>query len=235
MAKLNKTRTIAAALLGTAVLGAPITSFAQDFRTNSRTFTECKVDDRNNQVVGGLIGAVAGGVFGSQVAGNGARTEGSILGAALGAAAGAGIADDRRNCSTEAGFVQTGFNGSTSRTFGTTRVANNRTVTTGFNDRGFNNRGFNNRNIRTQTVSVGFSNRRIEQRLYKIDREIYAADAKIDTLVHEERLLKKKLRYTRNTRQIKYRLLEIDNKIDYLKDVKRDLKREARKLKSYKY
>ena len=87
MAKLNKTRTIAAALLGTAVLGAPITSYAQDFRTNSRNFTECKIDDRNNQVDGGLIGAVAGGVFGSQVAGNGARTEGSFLGAALGAAA----------------------------------------------------------------------------------------------------------------------------------------------------
>jgi len=112
MAKLNKTRTIAAALLGTAVLGAPITSFAQDFKTGSRSFAECKIDDKNNQVIGGLIGAVAGGVFGSQVSGNGARTEGSILGAALGAAAGAGIADDRRNCTTEArrGGFDTGFN-----------------------------------------------------------------------------------------------------------------------------
>ena len=36
MAKLNKTRTIAAALLGTVVLAAPVTSFAQDFRTTSK-------------------------------------------------------------------------------------------------------------------------------------------------------------------------------------------------------
>ena len=226
MAKLNKTRTIAAALLGTAVLGAPITSYAQDFRTNSRNFTECKIDDRNNQVVGGLIGAVAGGVFGSQVSGNGARTEGSIIGAALGAAAGATIADSRRNCKTEVGFTNT-----TSRNLGTTRVAGTRFVTTRLNDRSFNNRN----RVQVRTISYGHNNRLVTQKLNKIEREIYAADVKIEKLMHEEKLLKKKLRYARNTRQIKYRLLEIDDKIDYLKDLKRDLQRDARKLKVRKY
>lgn len=232
MAKLNKTRTIAAALLGTAVLGAPITSFAQDFRTTSNSYTECKTADRNNQVVGGLIGAVAGGVFGSQVSGNGARTEGSIIGAALGAAAGAGIADGSRNCSTEARRVQTGFNGSVStpRTLGTTRVAGNRIVTTGGS-----NRGFNNRTIGTQTVSYRNNSRRVEQRLYEIERDIKTANIKIEKLEYEERLLKKKLRNARNTRQIRFRLKEIDDKICYLKDEKRDLRREANKLTSRRY
>ncbi|MEP6342805.1 MAG: glycine zipper 2TM domain-containing protein [Maricaulaceae bacterium] len=235
MAKLNKTRTIAAALLGTAVLGAPITSFAQDFRTTSNSYSECKTADRNNQVVGGLIGAVAGGVFGSQVSGNGARTEGSIIGAALGAAAGAGIADGSRNCSTEARRVQTGFNSNVPRTIGTTRVATNRIVTTGVNNRGFNNRGFNNRSVGTQTVSYRNNSRRVEQRLYEIERDIKTANIKIEKLEYEERLLKKKLRNARNTRQIRFRLKEIDDKICYLKDEKRDLKREANKITSRRY
>ena len=37
MAKLNKTRTVAAALLGTLFLSAPIASHAQDFRTTSNS------------------------------------------------------------------------------------------------------------------------------------------------------------------------------------------------------
>ena len=230
MAKLNKTRTIAAALLGTAVLGAPITSFAQDFRSNSSSFVNCQTDTRNNQVVGGLVGAVAGGVLGSQIAGRGDRTEGSIIGAALGGVAGASIAGNQNNCNTRTGFVQTGFNSSRSQNFGTTtRFISNPVVT-----RSHSNRGFGSRTI-TQTASFGHSNRRIELRLNQIDREIYATDAKIEKLVHEEKLLKKKLRLTRNTRQIKYRLLEIDNKIALLKDCKHDLKLEARKLKGGRY
>ena len=37
MAKLNKTRTLAAALLGTLFLSAPITSYAKDFRSTSHS------------------------------------------------------------------------------------------------------------------------------------------------------------------------------------------------------
>jgi len=242
MAKLNKIRTIAAALLGTAVMGAPITSFAQDFRTNSRDFAECKVDDRNNQLVGGLIGAVAGGVFGSQVSGNGARTEGSILGAALGAAAGAGIADDARNCRREAGLTQArfdrGFAGN--RTVRTTRFADNRRR---FNDRGFrNNRGFNtNRGFRNdrgfnrRNVSYDRGLDRIERRLYQIDREIHATNIKIDKLKYKEDRLEKELSYAHNPRRIKRELISIDREIAYLKDCKRVLKREARSLRKKHY
>ena len=227
MAKLNKTRTIAAALLGTVVLAAPVTSFAQDYRTTSNGFDNCRVDNRNNQIVGGLIGAVAGGVFGSQVAGTGARTEGSYLGAALGAAAGVGIAGSQSNCRAT-GVTNAGFT--------TTRIANNsfgnnRVATTGFN----NNRGFNNSRVVTQTVSYGHTNRRIEQRLYQIDREIHTANLKIEKLEYEEIRLKKERRYARNTRGINSRLRDIDYKINVLKDCKRDLKREARNLKNGHY
>ena len=241
MAILNKTRTIAAVLLGTAVMGAPITSFAQDFRSNSSSFANCQIDNRNNQVVGGLVGAFTGGVLGSQIAGRGDRTEGSIIGAAIGAATGASITANQNNCNRRTGFVQTGFNSSGSRTLGTTtRVITTPVVTTGFNNRGFNNRGFGSsgfgsRTVRTQTASYGYNKRRIEQRLYEIDREIYATDVKIEKLVHEERLLKKKLCHAHNPREIKYRLLEIEKKIHVLKDCKRDLKLEARKLRGGKY
>lgn len=237
MAKLNTTRTIAAALLGTVVLAAPVTSFAQDFRTTSNGFENCRVDNRNNQVVGGLIGAVAGGVLGSQVAGTGARTEGSYLGAALGAAAGVGLASRQSDCRT----VGVSNAGLTTTRLANNRFGNNRVVTTGFNNRSFNNngrfnnRGFSNSGFGVQTVSYGHSNRRVEQRLYQIDREIHAANLKIEKLEYEEIRLKKEQRYAHNQRSINARLREIDYKINVLKDCKRDLKREARNLKSKRY
>ena len=83
MAKLNKTRTVAAALLGTIVLAAPVTSFAQDFRTVSNGFDNCRVDNRNNQIAGGVFGAVVGGVLGSQLSSRRARTGSTLLVPAL--------------------------------------------------------------------------------------------------------------------------------------------------------
>ncbi len=237
MAKLNKIRTIAAALLGTAVMGAPITSFAQDFRTNSRGFAECKVDDRNNQLVGGLIGAVAGGVFGSQVSGNGARTEGSILGAALGAAAGAGIADGARNCRTEAGLTRASFDNSrglNNRRVSTTRFAENRSrfSNRGFrNDRSFrNNRSFNRRNV---SYDRGLSH--IERRLVRIDKEIYATDVKIDKLNYEIGVLKDKRHHGHDSYRIDRKIKTLKDEVIYLKECKYALDREARLLRKKLY
>ena len=107
MAILNKTRTIAAALLGTAVLGAPITSFAQDYRTSSN-ISNCHVNN-NNQVAGGVIGAVIGGVIGSEVSNRGSRTGGTIAGATIGAIAGAAIAGSSNNCHSNVGYASPSY------------------------------------------------------------------------------------------------------------------------------
>ena len=54
-------------------------------------------NNRDDQVVGGLIGAGLGAVLGSQVAGSGARTEGSVIGALVGGLAGSQIAGSNSN------------------------------------------------------------------------------------------------------------------------------------------
>jgi len=51
MAKLNKTRMIAATLLGSLFLGAPITSYAQDFRSSNSINARVISSGFNNRVV----------------------------------------------------------------------------------------------------------------------------------------------------------------------------------------
>jgi uncharacterized protein YcfJ len=101
MTTFNRNRTLAALALATATFTAPAIAHAGNYNNAGYQYNECKKKDKDNQLVGGLLGAVAGGVIGSQVAGRGERTELSVLGAVIGGAAGAGIADDNRNCRKE--------------------------------------------------------------------------------------------------------------------------------------
>jgi len=92
MKTFSRKKAMAALILAAATVGLPTTSYA-DQAKSSYGFDDCRVSDREGQILGGLIGAVAGGVAGSQIAGRGDRTEGTAIGAALGAAAGVAIAD----------------------------------------------------------------------------------------------------------------------------------------------
>jgi len=74
----------------------PAIANANNFGANPHE--QCKRDEDNRQILGGLAGAVLGGVIGSQVAGSGARTEGSVIAGTIGALAGAGIADKTIDC-----------------------------------------------------------------------------------------------------------------------------------------
>jgi len=211
MAKLNKTRTIAAALLGTIVLAAPVTSFAQDFRTISNGIDNCQVENRNNQIAGGVFGAVAGGILGSQLSGRNARTGSTIAGASLGAITGSALGGTARNCNTQQ-----------------VRVINN-----GLSNRGFSNRGFSNGSFRQ--ASLGHKNIRVEKRLNQIERELYATDLKLDKLNFEKKSLIKRSQYSRNRFGIKQELSNINYEIAVLKDCKAELKYEAAKLEKKLY
>jgi len=90
------------AIVGATVAGAaislPVLAQASDANRYYNPGQECRKQEGDAKLVGGLLGAVAGGVLGSQVSGNGARTEGSVIGALLGGLAGAGIADESVDC-----------------------------------------------------------------------------------------------------------------------------------------
>ena len=226
MAKLNKTRTVAAALLGTIVLAAPVTSFAQDFRTVSNGFDNCRVDNRNNQIAGGVFGAVVGGVLGSQLSGRNARTGSTIAGASLGAITGSALGGTARNCQTAQvrtiNSPNTVFAAPPVQTFGSNRV-----VTSGISTRGF------------QQASLR-KDIKVERRLNQIERELYAADLKLEKLVYEKERLVKRSRFTRTSfshgnRGIGLELRKIDREIAIVKDCKIDLKREAVRLERKLY
>jgi len=235
MAKLNKTRTIAAALLGTIVLAAPVTSFAQDFRSTSNGFANCQVENRNNQVAGGVFGAVIGGVLGSQLSGRNARTGSTIAGASLGAITGSALGGTARNCNVEQSRIisNRGVTGNT--VFATPPVTNR-----GFSNQGFSNRGFSNgissRNGTFRQASLGHTNLRIEKRLKQIDRELYAADLKLEKLYYEkERLIKRSKFSHGRTGFVRKELQSIKYEIKLVEDCKADLKREAFKLERALY
>jgi len=90
---------------------SPAKASANNFgNANFNPHEQCKRDEDNRQILGGLAGAALGAVVGSQVAGSGARTEGSFIAGTIGALAGAGIADKSIDCDPvfpqEQGFSQ---------------------------------------------------------------------------------------------------------------------------------
>ncbi len=214
MKTLTRTQSLAAALLAAVTFSLPTVAQAQSYQ--DRTYIECKKDDKDNQIVGGIIGAVAGGVIGSQVAGNGARTEGSVLGAALGAAAGAGIADDRRNCRTEAGYAP--VDRYSNRTYGSSYPTTRTTYPTRTYRDGYYQTGHSHPVTRTPGRAVGNPHvRRHYSSLSQIDWELDRLRAERDRLKYSNRY-----RYDRYT---EYRMEEIGREIRWLKDEKKRLKK----------
>ena len=226
MAKLNKTRTVAAALLGTIVLAAPVTSFAQDFRTISNGIDNCQVENRNNQIAGGVFGAVAGGILGSQLSGRNARTGSTIAGASLGAITGSALGGTARNCNTQQVRVINNGPATGNTVFAAPPVINN--------GQNFgSNRGFSNGSFRQ--ASLGHKNIKIEKRLNQIDREIYTTDVKLEKLYSEKRYLVKRSNFSHSRFGIKQEIKSINYEIALLEDCKRELQYEAAKLEKKLY
>jgi len=83
-----------AAMTLTGALAAPQVASAQDYQT----YQDCKQDQTNRAIAGGVLGAIGGAVIGSNVAHGGGRDGGALLGGAVGAAGGAAIAHSTKNC-----------------------------------------------------------------------------------------------------------------------------------------
>lgn len=84
---------VAAMTLAGAV-AAPQVASAQDYQS----YQDCKQDQTNRAIAGGVLGAIGGAVIGSNVAHGGGRDGGALLGGAVGAAGGAAIAHSTKNC-----------------------------------------------------------------------------------------------------------------------------------------
>ena len=222
MKTFSRNQSLAAALLAAVTFTLPATASAQSsYYGSDRTYIECKKDDKDNQIVGGIIGAVAGGVIGSQVAGNGARTEGSVLGAAIGAAAGAGIADDRRNCRTEAGYTRP--NTYSNRTYGSTYYPSTRTS---YPTRTYDNGYYRTSHPVTRTPGRAVGNPHVHgQRGYY--RSLSDIDWEISRLRAERERLKDERRY-RYSQYLDRRIHEIGEKIGYLKDERKRIKKHSK-------
>ncbi len=221
MKTLTRNQSVAAALLAAVTFTLPTAAQAQTYGSSQhRAYTECKKDDKDNQIIGGVIGAVAGGILGSQVAANGARTEGSVLGAAIGAAAGAGIGDDRNNCSSEVGYARTGTTYSNypsrTQTYGSSYPTTYRNYPTN----GYRNTHYHRSHPVTRTPGRAYGNphvRRSYQSVAQIEWEI-------DRLRDERDRLKDQRRY-RYDRYLDQRIHEIGEQIGWLKDEKKRVKK----------
>jgi hypothetical protein len=86
---------VAAMTLAGAV-AAPQVASAQDQQYQS--YQDCKQDQTNRAIAGGVLGAIGGAVIGSNVAHGGGRDGGALLGGAVGAAGGAAIAHSTKTC-----------------------------------------------------------------------------------------------------------------------------------------
>lgn len=98
MKTLNKLRAASIATLAVAAVSLPTLAQATGNYRHYDASADCRAQENDARLAGGIIGAVVGGVVGSQVSGNGARTEGSAIGAVLGGLAGAGIGDESVDC-----------------------------------------------------------------------------------------------------------------------------------------
>ena len=76
---------------------------------------------------------------------------------------------------------------------------------------------------------------KVERRLNQIERELYAADLKLEKLVYEKERLVKRSRFSHSNRGIGLELRKIDHEIAIVKDCKIDLKREAVRLEKKLY
>lgn len=232
MTNFNRNKTLAALALATATFAAPAIASAQSYNNAGYQYNECKKKDKDNQLVGGLLGAVAGGVIGSQVAGRGERTELSVLGAVIGGAAGVGIADDNRNCRKE---VQR----TTSRTYGTqSTYGSNRSYNRGYTQP---SRTYGSTQRRQGYTTVGHRKHRGYNKSYNRGYQTefgtfynsWEVRQRIEQLKAEDRPLKARQKYERS-RWIDRRRAELTYEIKSLKKIEDRLeKNERRGYRSY--
>lgn len=259
METLNRTRTLAPRLIGAALvaatLSAPLAAHAtkpnRTYTTSNYDYERCKKSDKENQIVGGIIGAIAGGVLGSEVAGRGDGTEGAIIGAIAGATAGAAIGDDSRNCRKETGRAYrnnttTYRNDATYRTVGhaghrhtQSRPYSNgytRTTTYRSSPRTYSNSGYSRSYTTTRPYSGSRSygyDRGYDRGNYRQDRrKLERLDYRLKDLRRERKHLKNKLEYGYDP-YLKNQLVEVNYKIDRVKDKRRRIRKRLRRAEAH--
>lgn len=182
MKTLNKLRAASVATLAVAAVSLPTLAQAADYHRTYDRAADCRAQENDAQLAGGIIGAVVGGVVGSQVSGNGARTEGSAIGAVVGGLAGAAIGDESVDCDKERrnAYRNDGYN--TRTTYGTRAPLVTVGHNYGYNDR-YNDRGYRNHGQWKQ------ERRKLEKRLRKIDKRQYQVKRELKELHYEKRYL----------------------------------------------
>ncbi|NNE56735.1 MAG: glycine zipper 2TM domain-containing protein [Hellea sp.] len=166
MKTFSRKNTMAAVVLAAASVGLPTTTLADPANSGYR-YEECKRQDTESQIIGGLVGAVAGGLLGSEIAGRGDGTEGAAVGAALGAAAGIAITDSecdergrRRVYSSNTRYPSSNAYGT--RTYQTSHRSHSGSRNHGYSHRsggyygGSNNYGYGNSNNRYYGSNGGY-------------------------------------------------------------------------------
>jgi len=179
--------------MAVAAVSLPTLAQANDYNRHYDRSAECRADENDARLAGGVLGAVVGGVVGSQVSGNGARTEGSAVGAVLGGLVGAGIGDESVNCDNRRrdayrndGYRNDGYRNSGWDTSPVVyrntgyRPARYDTYRRSYNSR--NNYGYNDRYEYRNHGQWMKQKKRLRKELRKIERRKYRVKAELKEL-----------------------------------------------------
>lgn len=189
MKTLNTLRTATLATMAVAAVSLPTLAQANEYNRHYDASAECKSQENDARLVGGLLGAVVGGVVGSQVSGNGARTEGSAIGAVVGGLAGAGIGDESVDCDRNRRDQYRNGRYTNGVSYGTRSPVvyrgNDNYRTVGYRD----NRNYrNDRNYRNNGHRVS-DTRQIRKELHRIDRRQYEVECDLKDLHSQKRYM----------------------------------------------
>lgn len=227
MKTLNTLRAATIATMAVAAVSLPTLAHATDsYRTYDRA-ADCRAQENEARLIGGILGAVVGGVVGSEVSGNGARTEGSAIGAVVGGLAGAGLGDQSVDCdkNRRTAYRNDGYTNRT--TYGTRAPIITVGHNTGYNDRyngrtndrynGRTNDRYNDRDYRNNGQWMK-ERRRLEKRLKQIDKRQHKVE-------HELKKLHDSKRYMSRSEFTHYRA-ELYADLNRLNDQERQIRRQ---------
>ena len=217
MKTIKTLRSAALATFAVAAVSLPTLAQAQTYNSGYyNPSAECKSDENDAQLVGGLLGAAIGGVAGSEIAGRGDQTEGAVIGAIIGGIAGAAIGDESVNCDKRRGRAyNTNYSG---QTYGNTRTITRngyQTVTYPYgydnnrrydNRRGYNNgRGYNNSD-RRQLQDVRYRLRDLRDKNARIERRLRRHGHNYELVRRQERVCNEILRLEKKERRLSRRV-----------------------------
>lgn len=232
MKMLTTLRAATFATIAGAAISLPTLAQATDYnRGYYDPGQKCRSQEKDAQLIGGLLGAVVGGVAGSQVSGNGARTEGSAIGAVLGGLAGAAIGDESVNCDKKRRkyYNNTTYNNNhySGQTYGHTAPIVYGGTTTNRHvyqpTRTYRNNGYRNNGYTNTGYNYGYQNHYSETRAQLDDVRF-----RLQGLYSEDRRLQQELRYGYNPR-LQNRHEHVCNEIERLQRKKRRLKKRLRR------